>query len=312
MHISRLRYFLVLTTFLICCLTAQADNLSLKLKTDDVIMVNVIEDASLGKETAIASDGTINLPVIGNVKVAGQTLDEVAESIRQSLINAQYLRDPHVGVSLRQVNKPRVNVLGMVMRPGSFEFKPGETIMHAIGMAGSYDLERADLKNAVLRRKDSDGKTQIIKIDLDALFTKGDMVQNFELMPEDVIYVPEDTMNKIYVLGKVYKPGVYVWKPNMTLLNALNQAGGQRDEGTLRKVFVIRPNKATPEKPNRIEVNLLKLIDQGDSSQDIALSPGDTLYIPQVNKPNWNELYQTLATLAIARNTLLNRDFYKY
>lgn len=312
MYTNRLRFHLVIATLFIFALAVQAQTPNTKLKTDDVIMINVIEDANLSRETAVSMDGTINMPVVGSIKVVGMSLAEVAEEVRKALVDAKYLKNPHVGITLRQINKPRVSVLGMVMRPGSFEFKPGETIMHAVSMAGSYDIERAKLREAVLRRKDKNGNIEIIKIDLDNIFSNGDMTQNLELMPEDVIFVPEDTQNKIYVLGKVMRPGVFIWKSNMTVLNALNQAGGQREEGTLSKVYVIRPNKATPDKPNRIEINLLKLIDKGDTTQDIALAPGDTLYIPKVNKPNWNELYQTLATIAIARNTFLNKDFYKY
>ncbi len=312
MQTRRLRYYLVFATLFLFTMATHAQSQSYALKTDDIIMINIIEDSNLSRETAVSMDGTINMPVIGSIQVAGMTLAQVAEEVRKALVDAQYLKNPHVGVVLRQLNKPRVSVLGMVMRPGSFEFKPGETIMHAVSMAGSFDVERAGLQNAVLRRKGKDGTTEVIKIDLNALFVNGDMTQNYELMPEDIIFIPEDTQNKIYVLGKVMRPGVYVWKSNMTILNALNQAGGQRDEGTLSKVYVIRPDKANPEKPNRIEVNLLKLIDKGDSTQDIKLVAGDTLYIPKVNRPNWNEIYQTLATVAIARNTFLNKDFYKY
>ncbi len=282
------------------------------LQSDDVIYVAVVEDGSLARETVVGVDGTVNLPVVGPLKVLGMTTSAVADAVRQALIASDYLKNPHVSVSLRSVNRPRVAVLGMVSRPGTYEFKDGETVMHAISMAGSYDVERAKLKEATLRRRLPNQEEQIIPLDLNALFLKGDMSYNLPLKPNDVIFIPEDTVNRVYVLGKVFRPGAYVWKEHMKVLDALQAAGGTREEGTMRTVYVIRPNPKDPDSPQRITLNLLKLIDKADVKEDILLYPGDTVYFPKVNKPNWSELYNMLATIAFTRNTILNSNFYKY
>lgn len=290
---------------------ATADD-TYRIQRDDVLQVTVVEDPNLTREMVVAQDGTINLPVVGTITVRGLTAGEVAEKIRLALIEAQFLRDPHVSVSIRVINRPRVAVLGMVMRPGSYEFKEGETIMHAISMAGSFDPDRALLKDALLRRKRPDGTEETIPLDLEKLFFKGDLSQNYRLQPDDVIFIPEDVVNRIYVLGKVMRPGLYPWKSSTTVLEAINRAGGQQDKGTLSRVYVIRPNPNAPDKPQRIVVNLLKLIDKGDTSQDIPLQPGDTVYVPEVKKPDWNQIYSIVATVALTRNVILNRAFYRY
>ncbi len=283
-----------------------------RIQRDDVLQITVVEDPNLTREMVVAQDGTINLPVVGTITVRGLTAGEVAEKIRLALIEAQFLRDPHVSVSIRVINRPRVAVLGMVQRPGSYEFKEGETVMHAISMAGSFDPDRALLKDALLRRKRADGTEEVIPLDLEKMFFKGDLSQNYRLQPDDVIYIPEDVVNRIYVLGKVQRPGLYPWKSSTTVLEAINRAGGQLDKGTLSKVYVIRPNLDAPDKPQRIVVNLLKLIDKGDLSQDIPLQPGDTVYVPEVKKPDWNQIYSIVATVALTRNMILNRAFYRY
>ncbi len=283
-----------------------------RIQRDDVLQITVVEDPNLTREMVVAQDGTINLPVVGTITVRGLTAGEVAEKIRLALIEAQFLRDPHVSVSIRVINRPRVAVLGMVQRPGSYEFKEGETVMHAISMAGSFDPDRALLKDALLRRKRADGTEEVIPLDLEKMFFKGDLSQNYRLQPDDVIYIPEDVVNRIYVLGKVQRPGLYPWKNSTTVLEAINRAGGQLDKGTLSKVYVIRPNLDAPDKPQRIVVNLLKLIDKGDLSQDIPLQPGDTVYVPEVKKPDWNQIYSIVATVALTRNMILNRAFYRY
>ncbi len=283
-----------------------------RIQRDDVLQITVVEDPTLSRETVVAQDGTINLPVVGTITVRGMTTGELAERIRTALIEAQYLRDPHVSISLKVINRPRVAVLGMVQRPGTYDFKEGETVMHAISMAGSFDPDRARLQDAVLRRKRPDGTEETIPLDLEKLFFKGDLSQNYRLEPDDVIFIPEDVVNRIYVLGKVMRPGLYPWKSSTTVLEAINRAGGQHEKGTLSRVYIIRPNPNAPDKPQRIEVNLLKLIDKGDTSQDIALLPGDTVYVPEVKKPDWNQIYSIVATVALTRNLIRDRAFYRY
>lgn len=283
-----------------------------RIQRDDVLQITVVEDPALSRETVVAQDGTINLPVVGTITVRGMTTGELAEKIRTALIEAQYLRDPHVSISLKVINRPRVAVLGMVQRPGTYDFKEGETVMHAISMAGSFDPDRARLQDAVLRRKRPDGTEETIPLDLEKLFFKGDLSQNYRLEPDDVIFIPEDVVNRIYVLGKVVRPGLYPWKSSTTVLEAINRAGGQQEKGTLSRVYIIRPNPNAPDKPQRIEVNLLKLIDKGDTSQDIALQPGDTVYVPEVKKPDWNQIYSIVATIALTRNLIRDRAFYRY
>jgi polysaccharide export outer membrane protein len=283
-----------------------------RIQRDDVLQITVVEDPALSRETVVAQDGTINLPVVGTITVRGMTTGELAEKIRTALIEAQYLRDPHVSISLKVINRPRVAVLGMVQRPGTYDFKEGETVMHAISMAGSFDPDRARLQDAVLRRKRPDGTEETIPLDLEKLFFKGDMSQNYRLQPDDVIFIPEDVVNRVYVLGKVVRPGLYPWKSSTTVLEAINRAGGQQEKGTLSRVYIIRPNPNAPDKPQRIEVNLLKLIDKGDTSQDIALQPGDTVYVPEVKKPDWNQIYSIVATIALTRNLIRDRAFYRY
>jgi polysaccharide export outer membrane protein len=303
-------WFLVTLLIAMSAIALAADDY--RIQRDDVLQITVVEDPNLSRETVVAQDGTINLPVVGTITVRGMTTGEVAEKIRTALIEAQYLRDPHVSISLKVINRPRVAVLGMVQRPGTYEFKEGETVMHAISMAGSFDPDRARLQDAVLRRKRADGTEETIPLDLEKLFFKGDMSQNYRLQPDDVIFIPEDVVNRVYVLGKVVRPGLYPWKSSTTVLEAINRAGGQQEKGTLSRVYIIRPNPNAPDKPQRIEVNLLKLIDKGDTSQDIALQPGDTVYVPEVKKPDWNQIYSIVATIALTRNLIRDRAFYRY
>jgi polysaccharide export outer membrane protein len=303
-------WFLVTLLVAMSAIALAADDY--RIQRDDVLQITVVEDPNLSRETVVAQDGTINLPVVGTITVRGMTTGEVAEKIRTALIEAQYLRDPHVSISLKVINRPRVAVLGMVLRPGTYEFKEGETVMHAISMAGSFDPDRARLQDAVLRRKRADGTEETIPLDLEKLFFKGDMSQNYRLQPDDVIFIPEDVVNRVYVLGKVVRPGLYPWKSSTTVLEAINRAGGQQEKGTLSRVYIIRPNPDAPDKPQRIEVNLLKLIDKGDTSQDIALQPGDTVYVPEVKKPDWNQIYSIVATIALTRNLIRDRAFYRY
>ena len=123
----------------------------------------------------------------------------------------------------------------------------------------------------------------------------GDLSQNYELVNGDVIYIPhEDYNNKIYVLGQVNRPGQYSLKDNTTILSAVSLAGGANDRGSVRETVLLRGDPANPE---RIKVNFKKLFDTGDMSQDLVLSPGDVVVVPDSKKFDWNRVSQLVSTV---------------
>ena len=158
---------------------------------DDVIAVSVWRNAELSVTGPVRPDGMITMPIIGDVKAGGRTPDQVARSIRERL--GEYIRDPQVAVSVVQLVShtylTRIRVTGAVTQPISIPHRPGMTVLDAVLAAGGV-TEFAASNRTTLYRKQG-GKSQAYPVYLKKILYQGGLSTNYELMPGDIIAVPE-------------------------------------------------------------------------------------------------------------------------
>lgn len=270
---------------------------------EDVLLMNVWGEPQLSNiRLIVGPDGNVNVPIVGSIKAEGLTADQFAAEIKKGLKDKRWLKDAQVQILMLEMHRPTISVLGNVNRPGKYEFKEGDTVMEAIAFAGSY-METAALRECTLTRKTG----EVTNLDLNKLYNKGDMTQNLALKKGDTIYIPEDTVRKIYVLGEVLRPSMYPLKENMTALSAVSMAGGPTPErGSLKGTMVIRGDPANPEK---IKVDISKMIGKGDLNQDIRLMPGDLVFVPKTSKPSMAEIAQIVGLLSNFR--YLSQGFFR-
>jgi polysaccharide export outer membrane protein len=251
--------------------------------------IEVWGEPNLSAEQAVDPKGYISMPLLGQMHVEGLTQQKLTDNICKGL--EKYVVKPKVQITFLQFRKPKVHVLGQVNRPGLYEFKQGDKAMEAIAQAGSF-TEAADLKGALLTHRDSQ---KAIPLDLHKLFYDGDMSQNLILEDGDTIYIPEDTKNKCFVLGEVYRPGPYRLQENMTVIEAISMAGGPTKRGYLNRTCVIR--SADTGKAQRIQLDMNQFIKNADLSKNIALQPGDVVYVPETSKPNWEQIGNIVSSI---------------
>jgi polysaccharide export outer membrane protein len=114
------------------------------------------------------------------------------------------------------------------------------------------------------------------------------------------ITVSSYSSRKVYLLGRVVKPGVYPLYQNTTLLDILSEAGGLANPGAGRYAYVIRKSVGNIREGGKIEeimmdkeplkIDLERLLDEGDVSRDRRLENGDVIYIPaQESADLWEE-----------------------
>jgi protein involved in polysaccharide export with SLBB domain len=159
------------------------------LSPSDIILVKVFEDPDLDSQYRISQDGTINFPLIGLVKVSGESVSQAAVTIRDRLLKG-YLRNPQVRVNVIQFAKRFITVLGQVQKPGSY-ILPDERqidLLQAIAMAGGF-TRLAD-EGKVLIRRNVNGVDSVIQINVRAQ-TKNTSAELFEVLPDDKITVRE-------------------------------------------------------------------------------------------------------------------------
>lgn len=131
----------------------------------------------------VNADGTIQFPVLGNIKAAGLSKEQLKESIRKSILDRQLLKDPIVNI--RFINF-RVTVLGEVKNPTVLTI-PNEKIslLEAIGLAG--DLTIYGKRDNVLIIREENGLKQIKRINLNS----NELLSSpyYYLKSDDVVYV---------------------------------------------------------------------------------------------------------------------------
>jgi len=153
----------------------------------DTFEVRVYGEQNLSGVHQVASDGTINFPLLGRVDVAGKESTEVAQEIATRLREGQFLKEPHVAVIVQQSNSKRISVLGAVAKPGTLTVVAGMTVVQAISQAGGFS-PLASKDDTVVTRRVKD-KLQRFRVRMSEV-TRGE-VDDFLLRPGDIVFVPE-------------------------------------------------------------------------------------------------------------------------
>jgi polysaccharide export outer membrane protein len=240
---------------------------------DDVLSILVWNHPDLSApEVIVRKDGMVSLPLIGNVKVQGLTVPEIERTLKSEL--SRFLTRPQVTVNPKEMNSQRVFLVGSIKKPGVssgpllpiYLLKGGNTLLEAISDVEFYP--ESDLMAAYVSRGDT-----IIPVDIKALLMGGDLRQNILLEPGDRIVVPSP-LKEINVLGEVKSPAKYKVLMDTTFLDALSLAGGvNRENADMYTAYVARNKQIIP-------VNLKRLLDFGDMSQNFYMEDRDIIYVP--------------------------------
>jgi len=154
----------------------------------DTLEMSVFHEPDLTTRSKISSDGTVQLPLIGDIKVTGMTVRDARESIRKRY-DAKYLVNPQVYLNVVDYAQKKFTILGQVAKPGTYEIPGGTSLslLEAVGIAGGF-TRSADRGKVSIERTTSEGR-QSIKINAKKL--SGDGENGFAVQPGDVISVAE-------------------------------------------------------------------------------------------------------------------------
>jgi polysaccharide biosynthesis/export protein len=196
-----------------------------KLGVGDALRVTVFQQPDLTTESRISERGTITMPLVGEVKVAGFSATEAGAQIAGALKNGKYLKNPQVNVAVTTLRSRQVNVLGMVARPGRYALDDTSSqLSDVIAAAGGISAGGDELITLV-----RDGQSQKLPALAKGVYLKnGDTIQ-VERAP---VY---------YIYGEVVRGGAYPLVANMTVMHALAAAGGITPRGSDRRLKLRRP-----------------------------------------------------------------------
>ena len=186
--------------------------------------------------------------------------------------------------------RTHVQILGEVARPGVISIEKDGSVVTALSAVGGPTF-RAALSKATITRN---GKINVV--DLSGFLSEGKVPENVKLEAGDTLFIPQNKLS-FGVYGAVGRPGILSYPDSQTItaLTALTIAGGQGPDSNLKAATIIRPSKTG--KPTVTLINLEDVMKKGDLSKDVALQPGDTLYIPSRKHKGGLSLSSVLSAL---------------
>ena len=258
---------------------------------DDLLEINVFEAPEMNRTLRVSANGEISLQLLGPVKAAGLTPREL-ESALQELLRRTYMKDPHVGVFIRELRSHSVSVVGAVKKPGVFQIPETKTVIELLSMAEGVADDAGDtvliMRGAGLSGLENPGsgspnppatarEGEIVTVNLKNLLESGNPALNVPIHPGDIVKVARAGI--VYVVGEVKKPGGFVLKSNenISVLQALALAEGITRTSAKSQARIIRTDQIT-EKRTEIPLDLGKIF--ANKAPDPMLQPKDVVFVP--------------------------------
>lgn len=160
-----------------------------KIGPADVLDISVYKVPELARTVLVDDTGTINLPLLGDVKASGKTARELERELGSKL-GAKYLQSPQVTVAIKEYNNQRVTVEGAVRTPGVHALKGTTSLLQLVAMSGGLDSATSDSTVVIFRH--TEGKRYAARFDVDQI-RKG-QAEDPPILPGDVIVANTSTV----------------------------------------------------------------------------------------------------------------------
>jgi polysaccharide biosynthesis/export protein len=164
-----------------------------RVRVGDTVEVAFRFTPEYNQTLTLQPDGYISLREADDVHAAGKTTAEIAQAIRNAYNSI--LRDPIVSVYLKDFEKPFFVAGGEVGKPGKYELRAVTSVTEGIQIAGGL-TEKAKHSQVFLFRRVSDQWTEVRKLDVKAMLHSGNLREDLQLQPDDMIYVPRNAFSK--------------------------------------------------------------------------------------------------------------------
>lgn len=262
-----MKVFLSTIFMILLAMSAAAQDYSLGV--GDKLEVKVLGEQDLSFAATVRPDGKITVPQVGDVLAAGLSSVQLAERLTKEM--KTLVRKPTVTVTVVEGQNDKVFVTGSGVKASVFELSRHKTLLQVL--ASIQDLSVADLSQASLVRDNN-----VLVKDLKDLYELGDLRHNVELRSGDVIVLPVLKDRYVYVSGAVNRPKTLTFRDGMTVLDAIMEAEGFNKFASKNDTKIVRRNG---EKEEVIYIKGKKLLESGDSSQNIGLRRGDMVIVEE-------------------------------
>ena len=232
------------------------------LDTGDILEIQLVGQANYIEDFYIKRDGSINLPDIAKINVAGLSIKNASELIK-SKVNSTFI-GTEAFISLKEIRDINVVVSGNAKNPGIYTLTGNSNLLHAVSVAGGVS-EQGSLREINLIRENK----IIESLDVYDLLISGKYNLDKRLRSGDVIFVAA-RKNIVTVDGAVKRPAKYEVKDGQTLHNVIDYANGLKNTADLSNLSVSRLFNETQE---------IIEIETNDQFKKIKAMDGDSIYI---------------------------------
>jgi polysaccharide export outer membrane protein len=239
----------------------------------------------------VSPAGTVTLPMIGELQLAGLDEQGAARAIEAALVAQGMLLHPRVSVLITAYVGQDVSVLGEVARPGVYPYTLHHRLLDLISAASGLAPNAGRLVN-IFHRADPNTPHPVV---LDPSGTDTAQDHNPELAPGDTVQVSRAGL--VYVVGDVLRPGGFPVDPaqGLTVLQALSQAWGASPNAATGKALLIREQKGGR---TITSLNLKRMIHGQEPDQPVH--DRDILFVPDSTAKNlWNKSLESAIQSAI-------------
>jgi polysaccharide export outer membrane protein len=232
----------------------------------DLLHMTVFDTPELTGSLRVSNRGDVTVPLAGNLKVAGLTVEQAQEVIRERLVQGHFLKDPGITLFVVEYATQGVSVAGEVQKPGIYPTFGAHRLLDYISLA--QGLTPLAGTTATISHRGGAQNVEPVKL-------TGQITTNPEILPGDTIFVEKAGI--VYVVGDVGRPGGFpmTHDERLTVLQALALAEGANRTAAERSAKLIRESPAGRQE---IPINLRKIVSA--RAPDLALQDQDILFVP--------------------------------
>ena len=245
----------------------------------------------------IDSNGNVQLPLVGQVRVAGKTLAETNRFLHSQF--ARYLKQPDVVVRVLSYEGHRYFVNGQVMRSGQYTLNDQPiSIYTALGQAGGINTETGDNTNIQLIRNGQTYDLNVLQLEKHGL-----SLHNLLIQPNDTVFVNTKQNQKLYVMGESNKSQALTLRDQgMTLSDVLGESEGiNPNSASAAKIYVMRTDLTTKQS-TVYHLNLSSFGNLGLANQ-FHMKKNDIVYIDASGLTRWQRIIGQIVPFAGAVST---------
>lgn len=251
--------------------TASQPPAAYTLHEGDALELSVMNHDELKSSVTILPDGTVTVPVLGRVKAAGLTVDQLTSKIQEGL-SVTY-NQPQVSVVVQTTYGLKVNVVGAVKTPGIYDYKTGWRVLDLLAVCGG-PAQDSSLTQATLW---TDGGRTSKQIDVVRLMSNADPEENVSVAPGDCLIVNalNPDQGQVQVTGDVDHPGFFAAAPGgSSVMSLITLAGGGTDKAALTRVQLMHNGQMQIVNVRGMMVSIAEM------KEGPLAMPGDTINVP--------------------------------